>query len=139
MASYIEGALVKDERVVYIGHISLWSLAVPIGLGILLLVVGVGLIFLGYAYVKYKTTEVAITNRRVIVKFGFISRRTVELNIHKVETVQVDQSMLGRLFDFGTLVISGAGTVQEPIVGIAKPMAFRKAFMEAQDQSKGSA
>ncbi len=139
MASYIEGALVKDEHVVHVGHISLWSLAVPIGLGILLLVVGVGLIFLGYAYVKYKTTEVAITNRRVIVKFGFISRRTVELNIHKVETVQVDQSMLGRLFDFGTLVISGAGTVQEPIVGIAKPMAFRKAFMEAQDQSKGSA
>lgn len=135
MASYIEGALVKGERVVHIGHISLWSLAVPIGLGILLLVVGVGLIFLGYAYVKYKTTELAITNRRVIVKFGFISRRTVELNINKVETVQVDQSMLGRLFDFGTLVISGAGTAQEPIAGIAKPMAFRKAFMEAQDQS----
>lgn len=135
MASYIEGALVKDERVVHIGHISRWSLAVPIGLGILLLVVGVGLIFLGYAYVKYKTTELAITNRRVIVKFGFISRRTVELNINKVETVQVDQSMLGRLFDFGTLVISGAGTAQEPIAGIAKPMAFRKAFMEAQDQS----
>ena len=140
MASYIEGALVKDERVVHIGHISLWSLAVPIGLGILLLIVfGLGLIFLGYAYVKYKTTELAITNRRVIVKFGFISRRTVELNINKVETVQVDQSVLGRLFDFGTLVISGAGTAQEPIAGIAEPMAFRKAFMEAQDQSKGSA
>ena len=137
MASYIEGALVKDERVVHIGHISLWSLAVPIGLGILLLIVfGLGLIFLGYAYVKYKTTELAITNRRVIAKFGFISRRTVELNINKVETVQVDQSVLGRLFDFGTLVISGAGTAQEPIAGIAKPMAFRKAFMEAQDRSK---
>ena len=137
MASYIEGALVKDERVVHIGHISLWSLAVPIGLGILLLIVfGLGLIFLGYAWVKYQTTELAITNRRVIAKFGFISRRTVELNINKVETVQVDQSVLGRLFDFGTLVISGAGMAQEPIAGIAKPMAFRKAFMEAQDQTK---
>ena len=139
MASYIEGALVKDERVVHIGHISLWSLAVPIGLGILLLIVfGLGLIFLGYACVKYKTTELAITNRRVIAKFGFISRRTVELNINKVETVQVDQSVLGRLFDFGTLVISGAGTAQEPIASIAKPMAFRKAFMEAQDRSQES-
>lgn len=136
MASYIEGALVKDERVVYIGHISLWSLAVPIGLGVLLLVVfGLGLIFWGYAYVKYKTTELAVTNRRVIAKFGFISRRTVELNITKVESVQVDQSALGRLFDFGTLVISGSGGSQEPIPGISKPMAFRKAFMEAQDQS----
>ena len=104
---------------------------------LLLVVFGLGLIFWGYAYVKYKTTELAVTNRRVIAKFGFISRRTVELNITKVESVQVDQSALGRLFDFGTLVISGSGGSQEPIPGISKPMAFRKALMEAQDQSRG--
>jgi uncharacterized membrane protein YdbT with pleckstrin-like domain len=135
MASYVEGALVKDERIVHIGHISLWSLAGPIALGALLLpAFGLGLIFWGVAYVRYKTTELAITNRRVIAKFGFISRRTVELNIAKVESIQVDQTVMGRMFNFGTVLISGAGDPQAPIAGISDPLAFRKAFIEAQDR-----
>ena len=135
MASYVEGALVKDERIVHIGHISLWSLAGPIALGTLLLpAFGLGLIFWGVAYVRYKTTELAITNRRVIAKFGFISRRTVELNIAKVESIQVDQTVMGRMFNFGTVLISGAGDPQAPIAGISDPLAFRKAFIEAQDR-----
>ena len=134
MASYVEGALVKDERIVYIGRVTLWSLWLPIVLGLVLLpLFGAGLVFWLVAWVRYKTTELAITNKRVIAKFGFISRRTVEINIHKVESIQVDQSMLGRIFNFGTLLISGAGDPQAPITGISDPMAFRKAFMEAQD------
>ena len=140
MTSYVEGALIKDERIVYIGHISLWSLAVPIILGFLLLIVfGLGLIFWLIAYVRYKTTELAITNKRVIAKFGFIRRKTIELNINKVESIQVEQSIPGRVFNFGTLVISGAGNPQAPIPGISDPMAFRKAFMEAQDQPRSAA
>lgn len=140
MASYVEGALVKDERIVHIGNISLWSVAGRIALGILLLpVFGLGLIFLLSAYIKYKTTELAITNRRVIAKFGLISRRTVELNINKVESIQVDQSVPGRMFNYGTLVISGAGESQAPIPGISDPMAFRRAFIEAQDVVKPAA
>lgn len=140
MASYVEGALVKDEKVLYVGHISLWTLALPIILGFVLLVAfGLGLIFWLVAYIKYRTTELAITNKRVIAKFGFISRRTVELNINKVESIQVDQGILGRIFNFGTLLISGAGNPQAPIPGISKPMAFRKAFMEAQDRPKTAA
>ena len=135
MTSYVEGALVKDERIVHIGHISLWSLAGPIALGALLLpVFGLGLIFWGVAYVRYKTTELAITNRRVIAKFGFISRKTVEINIAKVESIQVDQTVMGRMFNFGTVLISGAGDPQAPIAGISDPLAFRKAFIEAQDR-----
>lgn len=135
MTSYVEGALVKDERIVHIGHISLWSLAGPIALGTLLLpVFGLGLIFWGVAYVRYKTTELAITNRRVIAKFGFISRKTVEINIAKVESIQVDQTVMGRMFNFGTVLISGAGDPQAPITGISDPLAFRKAFIEAQDR-----
>ena len=140
MASYVEGALVKDERVVYIGRVSMWSLSLPIFLGLVLLpLFGAGLVFWLIAWVRYKTTELAITNKRVIAKFGFISRRTVEINIHKVESIQVDQSMLGRIFNFGTLLISGAGDPQAPITGISDPMAFRKAFMEAQDQGRPGA
>ena len=136
MTSYVEGALIQDEKIVHIGHISLWSLSHLIALGILLLpVVGIGLIFLIKAYIRYKTTELAITTKRVIVKVGFIRRSTVEININKVESVQVDQSLLGRMFDFGTLVIAGTGTTHAPLHGIAEPLAFRKAFIEAQERA----
>ncbi len=137
MTSYVEGALVRDEKIVYLGHISLWSLSHLIVLGIVLLpVVGIGLIFLIKAWVRYKTTELAITTKRVIVKFGFIRRSTVEININKVESIQVDQEILGRMFNFGTLIIAGAGTPQAPIPGISEPMEFRKAFIEAQEHAK---
>ncbi len=137
MTSYVEDALVKDERIVHLGHISLWALWHLIALGIVLLpAYGLGLIFLVLAYVKYRTTELAITNKRVIVKTGFIRRSTIEININKVESLQVDQEVLGRMFNFGTLIISGAGTPQAPVAGISRPMEFRKAFIEAQDQSK---
>lgn len=136
MTSYIDGALIKDERVIYVGHISLWSLAPLIALGFLTVwLFGLGLIFWIVAYIRYKTTELAFTNKRVIAKFGFISRSTVELNINKVESIQVQQGILGRIFNFGTLVISGAGNPQAPILGISEPMAFRRAFMEAQDNA----
>lgn len=136
MARYIEGALIKDEQVIYTGNISLWSLAPWLGLGILFMAAwGLGLIFWVVAYIRYKTTELAFTNKRVIAKFGFISRQTVELNISKVESIQVNQGVLGRIFDFGTLIISGAGNPQAPIPGISNPMAFRRAFMEAQDRA----
>lgn len=137
MQSYVEGALVKDEKIVHLGHISLWSLWHLIALGLVLLpVFGLGLIFLIMAYVRYKTTELAITTKRVIVKFGLIRRRTIEININKVESIQVDQEILGRVFNFGTLVISGAGNPQAPVAGISSPMDFRRAFIEAQDQAK---
>lgn len=139
MTSYVEGALVKDEKIVHVGHISLWSVWHLIALGIVLLpAVGIGLIFLAMAYIRYKTTELAITSKRVIVKSGFIRRSTVEININKVESIQVDQEVLGRLFNFGTLIISGAGNPQAPITGISAPMEFRRAFIEAQDQARSS-
>jgi uncharacterized membrane protein YdbT with pleckstrin-like domain len=140
MTSYVEGALVKDEKLVRLGHISLWSLWHLIALGVVLLpAFGLGLVFLVQAYIRYKTTELAITTKRVIVKHGFVRRRTIEININKVESIQVDQEILGRLFNFGTLVISGAGNPQAPVAGISDPMEFRRAFIEAQDQAKSAA
>lgn len=136
MASYIDGALIADEKVVYVGNISVWSLAPLIALGLVLLAAwGLGLAFLLVAYLRYKTTELAVTNKRVIAKFGFISRRTVEINVSKVESIQVQQGILGRIFNYGSLVISGAGTPQAPISGISDPMSFRRAFMQAQDRA----
>ena len=136
MASYIEGALTKDEAVVYEGRISLWSLTHLILFGLLLIpAYGIGLLLLALAFIRYKTTELAFTNKRVIAKFGFISRQTVELYIPKVESIQVHQGILGRIFNYGSLVISGAGNPQAPIPGISDPMAFRRGFMEIQEQA----
>lgn len=139
MASYIDGALIQGERVIYTGNISLWSLAHLIIPGVILLpVFGLGLLVLLAAFIRYKTTELAITNKRVIAKFGFISRHTVELNINKVEGIQVIQSITGRIFNFGSLIISGTGIQQAPIPGISNPLAFRRSFMDAQDQALSS-
>ena len=130
----------KTSKIVHLGHISLWSLWHLIALGVVLLpAFGLGLIFLIMAYVRYKTTELAITTKRVIVKFGLIRGRTIEININEVESIQVDQEILGRVFNFGTLVISGAGNPQAPVAGISSPMDFRRAFIEAQDQAKAGA
>lgn len=137
MASYVENTLISDEKVIYTGNVSLWSMLPLFILGFFFLFVfGVGLLFWLAAYIRYKTTEVAFTNKRVIAKYGFISRKTVELNISKVESMQVNQGILGRIFNFGTLVISGAGNPQAPIAGISNPMTFRRSFMEYQDRPK---
>lgn len=140
MSSYVEGALVKDERIVHIGHISLWSLWHLIAAGVVLTpVFGLGLVFLGIAYVRYKSVELAVTTRRVFVKHGFIRRQTIEMNLGKVESIQVEQGVLARLFNFGTLVFAGTGTSHAPLTGIADPMGFRKAFIEAQDSGRPAA
>lgn len=139
MGSYVEGALIPGESVSYTGNISLWGLTHLILLGLVLLpFFGIGLLFWLAAFIRYKTTELAITNKRVIAKFGFISRHTIEMNINKVESIQVTQSIFGRLLDFGTLIIAGTGSQQAPIPGISDPMGFRRAFMSAQDNAGSS-
>jgi membrane protein YdbS with pleckstrin-like domain len=140
MSSYVEGALVKDEHIVHIGHISLWSLWHLLTAGVVLTpVFGLGLVFLGIAYVRYKSVELAVTTRRVFVKHGFIRRQTIEMNLSKVESIQVEQGVLGRVFNFGTLIFAGTGTSHAPLAGIADPMGFRRAFIEAQDGGKPAA
>src|SRR5450830_588018 len=100
MASYIESALINDEKVIYTGNISLWSLLPLCILGFLLLpAFGLGLLLWLAAFIRYKSTELAFTNKRVMAKFGFIRRHTVELNLEKVESLQVNQGILGRIFN----------------------------------------
>jgi len=134
MSSYVDEVLVPGERVVHLGRTSLWSVWHLLLLGLILLpAFGLGLILWGIAYVRIRSTEIAVTTRRLIVKHGLIRRSTIEINIGKVESIQVNQSLLGRMFDFGTLVIAGTGASHAPVDGIAEPLAFRRAFVQAQD------
>jgi uncharacterized membrane protein YdbT with pleckstrin-like domain len=74
------------------------------------------------------TTEIAVTNRRVIYKEGFISLRTNEMNMDKVESVQVYQSILGRMLDYGTVTILGTGEGFETLRTIAGPIELRNSI-----------
>ncbi len=85
------------------------------------------------------TSEFAVTNRRVIIKVGLVSRRTVELNLEKVESIGVEQTVLGRILGYGTLVVVGTGGTREPFLGIADPMAFRRAVNQATEALRGRA
>ena len=76
------------------------------------------------------TDEFAITNKRVIIKTGLISRKTFEMNHSKIESVNVDQSILGRILGYGTISIVGSGGTKEVFPNILKPLQFRKKFQE---------
>lgn len=134
MSSYIEQVLVDGERVLGVGRPSLWSFWHLIALGLILLpAFGAGLILWLVVYVRLRSTELAVTTKRIIVKYGFIRRETMEMSLAKVESIQVSQSLAGRLLNFGTLVIAGTGASHAPLEGIAEPLAFRNAFVQAQD------
>jgi len=129
--SYIDQSLVPGEVVIHRARVSWWSQAGMVLLGIVTLVVVIGLFFLIYAWIKIRSTEVAITNRRIIAKFGFITRHTVEINLDKVESLRVEQRFWGRVLNFGTIFISGAGSAVAPMPNIADPLLFRQKFTEA--------
>ena len=77
------------------------------------------------AFIRRATTELAVTDHRVIYKSGLLSRHTIEMNRDKVESVDVDQSLLGRILGYGTVVVRGTGGSLEPIRNIGDPLSFR--------------
>ena len=77
------------------------------------------------AFIRRATTELAVTDHRVIYKSGLLSRHTIEMNRDKVESVDVDQSLLGRILGYGTVVVRGTGGSLEPIRNISDPLSFR--------------
>src|SRR6266404_1258432 len=87
MASYIQSVLGNNERLVYTAKVSLWSMVPLFVLGFVLLFFwGLGLLVWLSAFIKYKTTELGITDKKIIAKFGFIRRDTIELLLPKVES-----------------------------------------------------
>ena len=77
------------------------------------------------AFIRRTTTELAVTDRRVIYKTGIFQRHSMEMNRSKVETVGVNQSILGRILGYGTVVVRGTGGSFEPIPFIGDPLDFR--------------
>ncbi|MBP7763682.1 MAG: PH domain-containing protein [Deltaproteobacteria bacterium] len=122
MGRYVNDNLIDTERVIYetkLHWITFLSLK------------GLFTLFLA-PLVSYLTSEFAVTNKRIIIKTGFISRNTFEMNHSKIESINVNQSILGRILGYGTIVIMGTGSTREPFDRIRDPLAFRRKFLEQQ-------
>ena len=152
MGRYIDEILQPDEKVLYstnahwmfyLPAIAAWILALVLLIlsrttiteGIILLCLSasaivaiVALYWTVKAWFHRWTTETDVTNLRVVHKTGFIKRRTFEMALDKVESVDVNQSILGRLLDFGDVTILGVGEGKETISTIASPLAFRNSI-----------
>ena len=151
--SYVRSVLQPNEKVLITGRLH-WIVYIK---AILFLIVGTALVALennlpngdARTYLSYSTfavfgvgfavsflhawfirwiTEFAVTDRRVIYKCGFIKRHTVEMNMDKIESVDVDQSILGRLLNYGTIHVLGTGEGIESLRRIAAPLALRNAI-----------
>ena len=153
MRSYVESQLSPGEEIVHVTRLH-WaifiksSLIILLGLVIVLgfdldildilgmVIAGVGLLFLLEAAIRRATSEFAVTNHRVLVKVGLIRRRTIETMIQKVEGVQVDQGILGRILGWGTIEVTGTGGTVEPFSMIARPIQFRVAVQKECSKSQ---
>jgi len=143
--SYVEKVLQPGEQVGYQAslhwvtylHGLLWLLAaaivwlvVPpewragfIVRAVVVILAAVGVFFLASAWFDQWVTEIAVTNRRVIYKHGFVSRTTAEMLMDKIESVRIDQSILGRMLGYGKVTILGTGTSTESFGRIDAPIA----------------
>jgi len=150
--SYYTKVLQPDEQVKYVGKLHWTIYRNAILLAVLAVIVagfamsladdprslvlaGAGILailalvsFLAAWFVRV-STEIVVTDKRISHKVGWISRRTEEINITKVETVDVAQGIVGRIFDFGTVLIKGIGGSWEPLRRVAAPLQLRNAIM----------
>jgi uncharacterized membrane protein YdbT with pleckstrin-like domain len=149
LASYVESIVGEGEEVLYVGKVSLFSiLPAIIGGGLLVLLglaasvaagplgivlIALGALALAVGFIKRASTELAVTNRRVIAKFGLVRRSTVELNLSKIESIRVEQTVMGRVLNYGSIFVTGTGSTMEPIPYIANPIGFRQAVQAATD------
>jgi membrane protein YdbS with pleckstrin-like domain len=107
-----------------------WHMADNQNLGLALIIAAAIFALLGLAsafrwLLRRTTTELAVTNQRVIYKTGLLARHTLEMNRARVESVTVDQTLLGRIFGYGTVTVRGVGSAFEPIRNIGDPLTFR--------------
>ncbi|WP_347473227.1 PH domain-containing protein (plasmid) [Acinetobacter thermotolerans] len=136
MGSYIEENLARDEKIIIKAQVTWLSQFWYLLFGVLFILAAIpsknsiffllGVIFIAVAAIHVITTELALTNRRIIAKSGLIRRNTIELKVNRVESLGVDQSILGRVLNFGSIIVKGVGGSNAPIPYIARPMEFRQ-------------
>lgn len=148
--SYVMNNLLKDEQICYQTRVHKIIFARPIFLTLIAIAFFIGaavnknnsflwfFLILGaffvimlitdgiYSWIAFVTSEFAITNKRVLIKVGFFRHHTVELVLSKVEGIGVDQGIIGRIFNYGSIIVTGTGGTKEPFKNIENPLNFRK-------------
>ncbi|SRR5713226_4706342 len=164
--SYVEKNLIPGETVVYKTRLHWIVLLRPILLGLLFGLPGLGILVrsvaisgdksgmpswmfasafvllalsamcVGVGWVRRSATEMAVTDKRLIIKVGVVSRKTFELLLSKVESIGVNESLWGRMMGYGTVVVRGTGGTPEPFDKVAHPLEFRKQVQQQIERSQ---
>jgi len=100
------------------------------------ILVAIGIALFLIRKVKASASEFAVTNKRVMIKIGILRRHTVEVLLTKVESIGVDQGILGKILGYGTIIVSGTGGTKEPFSHIENPLEFRRQILIAEDATK---
>ncbi|MGB6487248.1 MAG: PH domain-containing protein [Steroidobacteraceae bacterium] len=100
-----------------------------------LLLCGIVALFAGA--VRRNATEMAVTTRRVVVKQGLMSRKTIEMLLNKIETIEVSEPMAGRMLGYGSITMIGTGGTSEPFHKIAHPLQFRSEVQQQLEKLSG--
>lgn len=147
MTSYATAVLGRGESIVYRAVVSHWAYARAYCLSAVLLALG-GTVLMGHprgaifafgaltagagvligisALIGQRTTELMLTDRCLIAKWGLLSRKTVELALNRVESFHVTQSVVGRVLNYGDVTVVGVGASLEPLHGIKHPLELRR-------------
>jgi len=160
MGKYVDQNLSTGEKVIYEArlHWIMYANAfLVVFVGLLLLYIGIimegeeasdslkiagyfviacGVVSELYMYLFLKTAEFAVTTKRIISKRGIISTKTIELLLSKAEAISVDQNVLGKIFAFGSIRITGSGGTNNVIPFIADPFKFRKIAQEEIEKAQ---
>ncbi|MBI3043529.1 MAG: PH domain-containing protein [Betaproteobacteria bacterium] len=125
--SFIEESLSSGEEIVAIFRLH-WVSRIPLALFIVLGPVTLGVMWLVaiYEYLRLRAIEQGVTNKRVIFKTGIIGRKSEEMKLTSIETVEIEQGVLGRMFNFGNVKITGRGTSDLAFKGINDPMSVKR-------------
>ncbi len=119
MGTYVDNNLSRNESVIYEAHYH-WKIWIELQ--------SIFTLFLR-PLIKTRTDEFVITNKRVIMKTGLVSRDVFEMTVTHIESINVDQSIMGRILGYGTVTIVGSGGTRESFPDIADPVRFRREFM----------
>jgi len=127
VALLVEAIATRDTDGLVVGS-TVISPKLMVSFGALLVVAAI--ITFSYGVAKRNATEMAVTNRRVLIKTGMGSRRTLDLMLSRVESIGVEESTVGRVLGYGSVVVRGTGGTPEPFLMIAHPQDFRRAVQE---------
>jgi len=147
--SYVEQNLLPGEKLLHRGKLH-WIIYAPGFVFIItaiafyvvtrnelsLLLALLGLLMLLKSRIQRQNTEFAVTNRRIIVKVGWFAREALDMSLDRIESVLLEQTVWGRILDYGTLIVHGTGGGSEALSSLQDPLNFRKVSLAAIEDSR---